>query len=116
MIKFTEEEFNIIKKLLANGLDKPEVKRLTGRSDTTVRYVQIFDTFQDYRNHDYEKRHREAIKKPIEAIPVLPTNDSKAVTAIQSVADAINRLADILESDNPISKQAREFKLFSRKS
>jgi len=114
--KFVEKDYNIIKKLLDNRLSKKEVMDITGWKDTTVRNVEMADTWQNYCAEKKEryKRNKQS-KKVIEDITPKQNNDDKVIRTVQNVADAINRLADILENDTPITKEAREFKLFGKR-
>lgn len=115
---FTEQEFNIIKKLLNSGLNFKEASTITGRSTSLIGYVNQSEDFAGYKNIDKNRRLTQPKVVAKTEAKVEPKdfniNERIVVSTIQSVADAINRLADILEQDTPIQKAAKEYKLFRR--
>ena len=116
--KFIEKDYNIIKKLLDNKLSKKEVIDVTGWKDTTVRNVEMADTWQDYCTEKVERYKRTKTKptKPvIEDITEQPANDEKFIVAIAELTHAIHCLVDVLKVDTPIQKEVKEYKLFGRK-
>jgi hypothetical protein len=116
---FTEQEFNIIKKLLNSGLNFKEASSITGRSTSLIGYVNQSEDFAGYKDIDKNRRLSQPkvvakTEAKIEEPKDFNINERIVVSTIQSVADAINRLADILEQDTPIQKAAKEYKLFRR--
>lgn len=122
--KFIPQEFKMIKALLDNGVSKSATMKITGRSWHVVHMVSQTNSFDAYKelvsktNREYEKSKEKSEPKsvtPDSSPKVDTTNDTKIIRTVQNVADAINRLVDILEQDTPVAKEAKEYKIFGRK-
>ena len=120
--KFTKNEYQVIKTLIGAGVKTKQIMAIVNRSEYIVQQAKKADTWEEYeRNRDERTAQLRAKDPRIKANKRTEsvfthgeTNEEKATTAIQSLADGINRLCDILEGDSEITKKAREFKIFGR--
>lgn len=79
-------------------------------------------TFPEYKKFTAERyirkdkpEKKETVDTPATVQPNVTTNEGRIINALVEIAGAVNRLADVLEQDTPIEKQAKEYKLFGRK-
>lgn len=127
---FTKNEWEVIKTLAKAGLSNRQMMNITNRSEFTVQQAKKAETWEQYEANRADrtaklrakdpriKANREAVQTSVQQ-DVQPTerpsNDFKFHTSMLVLADAVNRLADILETDTPIQKEAKEYKLFGRR-
>lgn len=116
----TQDDFDAIKKLLNAGVSIRQTSKVVQRAESTVNQIAKANDLQHYielcRAYRVPKEKKQTtVQASVQPPTGQQSNDYKAHTSILILADAINRLADILETDTPIEKEAKEYKLFGRR-
>ncbi len=53
----SKDEFTIIRSLLASGTPHPQITKMMTRSRVTIKRINKFETFEEYRNYITAAKH-----------------------------------------------------------
>lgn len=121
MSKVTTKEFNKIKKLQELGLKNIQIAKIVDRGDSTISQLIRFESLGEYRKWNRARLATDKAAKAPKAKPAeqgqlnLVNNDEKIINTLAGLAEAVNRLADVIESSKPLAKEAKGFKLFGER-
>lgn len=126
---FTKDEFTVVKTLANAGVGTKQIMAIVNRSEFTVQQVKKAETWDEYeknrairtanlRAKDPRIKSNKQVRLNEETNryeTVDQTNETRFVEAVAKLTTAVDRLCDLLEDDTPLQKEAKEFKLFSRR-
>lgn len=126
---FTKDEYTVVKTLANAGVKTKQIMNIVNRSEFTVRRAKKAETWEEFEKNRAARTANLRAKDPrIKSNKqvqlneetnryetVNQTNETRFVEAVAKLTTAVDRLCDLLEEDTPLQKEAKEFKLFSRR-
>lgn len=117
----TQEDFDAIKTLVGAGISLRQTAKITQRAESTVNQIAKADDLQHYielcRAYRKPKPTKGTMSERLANNVSISenTNETRFVEAVAKLTTAVDRLCDLLEEPTPLQKEAKEFKLFSRR-